>query len=243
MEVRIMSGYMSHKLPCGIKVSNGNEKLGRIANFNLPPVETCPGASDACRKVCYARKAQRMYHNARDAWADNYACVMRDAEWIVEMVEYINTRKIKVFRIHTSGDFFDEPYIMAWWAIARACPDTKFYAYTRSWVCKSLHSALNFLHDLPNVQLFASWDDTMGLSALARIESLGWRVAVMGDPVQFDDGDVIVMQGTEFEIVKRQTPRTCYALRDKDARGYKANCETCGYCYYGKRGNVRFPLH
>jgi hypothetical protein len=34
-------------------------------------------------------------------------------------------------RIHDSGDFFCDPYLLAWLRVIRARPDTNFYAYTK----------------------------------------------------------------------------------------------------------------
>ena len=38
----------------------------------------------------------------------------------------------QVVRIHVSGDFFSESYFLAWSDTAKARPDVKFYAYTKS---------------------------------------------------------------------------------------------------------------
>ena len=39
----------------------------------------------------------------------------------------------RFFRIHDSGDFFDEEYLQQWKAIARRLPETHFWAPTRIW--------------------------------------------------------------------------------------------------------------
>ncbi len=62
------------------------------------------------------------------------------------------TKKIRIFRIHDSGDFFSQEYFNAWVETAKSRPDILFYAYTTSlpfWVER--------MEDLPkNFRLIAS---------------------------------------------------------------------------------------
>ena len=44
-----------------------------------------------------------------------------------------NRMVIKLFRIHSSGDFFSVKYANVWYAIARAFPDVRFLAFTKQW--------------------------------------------------------------------------------------------------------------
>ena len=47
--------------------------------------------------------------------------------------------QLKVFRVHESGDFFNEAYFEAWLRVANARPSVLFYAYTKSlpfWAAK-----------------------------------------------------------------------------------------------------------
>ena len=67
-------------------------------------------------------------------------------------VALIKANRIKVCRPHDSGDFFDQNYVNQWRRIARRCPETTFYCYT-----KSLHLDLGALSRLPNVTLIRSF--------------------------------------------------------------------------------------
>jgi len=115
-----------------ISISKGNTKTGRIPAFSLPPIKSCPNC-DACKKDCYALKAWRQYPGTRKAWQGNLDAVQSDlASWESEMISRINRMKAKFFRIHVSGDFFSPEYYKAWTRIARACPSTRFLAFTKA---------------------------------------------------------------------------------------------------------------
>jgi len=124
-------------------------------------------------------------------------------------------KSTKVFRIHVSGDFFSAAYTRRWITLVRQHPDVLFWAYTRSWRVKRIVPALEALRAEPNMQLFASTDMTIKETPPA-----GWRVAnILGDE------------------------RTGPALTCPEQVGKKPNCESCGYCFRGQRGNVAFKVH
>ena len=122
--------------------------------------------------------------------------------------------KARSYRIHVSGDFHSAEYVEAWRTVVRSRPEVHFYAYTRSWRVPEIVSALESLRAEPNMQLFASVD-----ASIAELPPSDWRVAYIdGDP--------------------RFTGIDC-----PEQTGRKANCEECGYCIRGKRGNVNFSTH
>lgn len=191
------------------RTAEGNEKTGRrIHNFSMTPGASCPGASAWCASACYAK---RPYHRWKkqvgDTWDENFEATQAGV-----MPEI--PKGAKAFRIHVSGDFYSVAYTAAWIAIIKSRPEVKFWAYTRSWRVPELKKVLQKLHDLPNMQLFASIDWTMGEQPPA-----GWRVARIKGDDRF----------------------TGYACPEQDGR--KPNCESCGYCFKGQRGNVTFKVH
>ncbi len=119
----------------------------------------------------------------------------------------------KVVRIHVSGDFDTPEYVCAWIAACKGRPDVLFWAPTRSWRVSYLRPRLEELRALPNVQLFASMD-----AESPEGPPDGWRVAWL----DMDPGDALVCP---------------------EEAGKKDNCEACGYCFRGKRGDVVFPIH
>lgn len=114
-------------------LSFGNRKLpDTTAIFNLPAVTTCPGSTKACERYCYALKAERLYKGVKLSRRVNLAAAESDS-FADLMIQAITDSGRKVVRIHESGDFYSQPYINKWSAIAAALQNVTFYFYTRSW--------------------------------------------------------------------------------------------------------------
>ena len=152
-----------------MNVSRGNKKL--ISNdetlfliWNLPAIKTCPYATEHCKELCYARKAEVVYPGCLPSREKNFADSMQSdfADNMIYTIESAlkNDRKNRniVFRIHESGDFYNREYTNKWLAIMRHFENNKkvvFIAYTKSFVYFDGEK-------LPkNFKLRASiWDDT-----------------------------------------------------------------------------------
>lgn len=193
------------------KASEGNTKLGKgptIGAFSLPPLSTCPGSTSWCRKFCYAKQHMFQYPNVRDRWQENEQAVR------IGKLPRIDP-KIRVFRIHVSGDFYSAPYIRAWIRLVRLHPDVRFWAYTHSWRVSRLLPALEALRAETNVQLFASVDGDCTEPTPA-----GWRLAYI-------EGDTDGIKG----------------LSCPEQSGKQPSCLACTYCFKGQKGNVGFTKH
>lgn len=161
-------------------ISEGNpRKLGRLWNFSLMPLETCPGRSEWCSKYCYANQNGLPFYR----WERNTLATRTPvfADLMIRILQAIDGREIdeegkrppklaKTLRLHTSGDFFSREYVQAWQTVVEAMSDWKFYGYTRSWRTELL-PALENLKACSNVVLWASTDETTGPPPL------GWREA------------------------------------------------------------------
>lgn len=146
-----------------LHISTSNSKLGVIPSFNLLPGLTC--SSESCRHClhegCYAVKnAFRCGYNVDKnttlhAWADNTAMALHDLDRLEsELIEYFNGIRytVKLFRIHSSGDFFCEAYAMMWYRIAKMFPGIRFLAFTKQWdIVRSIP-----FHELDNFSLVLS---------------------------------------------------------------------------------------
>jgi hypothetical protein len=136
--------------------------------FSLPagPDFTCPGATKAC-DGCYAQKGRHVFNNVQAAFARNFAFLRKFEEandvkgCAIALLEAISP-KATIFRIHESGDFHSAFAIKVWTEVAKARPQTSFWAYTRSF-------KLDFrkLIALPNVTLWASTDSYNKEKAIA----------------------------------------------------------------------------
>lgn len=157
-----------------LKVSEPNAKID-FYSFSLPAGWTCPGA---CK--CLA-KCDRTTGKLVDGKQAEFRCFAASAEWqtTVRELRWNNLDVLKqlgtkeemakalirmiltkvpkayrnVFRLHVSGDFFNEAYFQAWIAVANYFPGTIFYGYT-----KSLHIWAKYRKNMPqNLRLVASF--------------------------------------------------------------------------------------
>ena len=122
-----------------VTISKGNNKLGKLANFSLTPIESCPnskhcqGTFEGKKFSCYALKAFRLYPNVRKVWSDNLDSCLDNLPLVRKTVSlFLAKHSPKIFRIHTAGDFFNQEYLDMWTTIARAYPATKFLAFTKA---------------------------------------------------------------------------------------------------------------
>ena len=117
-----------------LSLSTSNKKISKTIIFNIPAIHTCPFATGECKKSCYAMKAQRMYPNVRISRDRNFQFSLQD-NFVSDMIEKIKSYngKYKYFRIHESGDFYNQKYVDKWMEIAASFPDIKFLAYTKSY--------------------------------------------------------------------------------------------------------------
>lgn len=184
----------------------------RAFNHSLEAIENCPGAS-ACVKFCYAKEGR--YRLQTQGYRANKDKIESFAGAIIEAVESLPQGAW--LRIHAAGDFYDAAYIDKWHVALSIRPDVKAWAYTRSWRIASLLPALERLRALPNVQLFASTDDS-----IPEPTPTGWRIA-----------DVLGNQEHS-----RQGYLTC-----PEQTGAMSDCVDCGFCVIASKGNVAFMAH
>lgn len=140
-------------------ISDGNSKLGVLPSFSLPPLATCPGATEFCKRFCYGKSGRYAWRRTKITLSLNLA-MSKQANFVEEIEKEITKSKATVFRIHVVGDFYDVRYVKKWIEIADDLPGVAFYGYTRSWRVESIARKLMLLKALPNVRLMASVDFT-----------------------------------------------------------------------------------
>ncbi len=233
----------------GVTISHwgrGNLKLGMDGVYTYsrlpgavglggnPPKGTCPGASSYCDFICYARRVVTC-PPVWDMWARN-----SETETIPDELP----PDAKLVRLHVSGDFTTPKYVQQWIALALRRADVYFWGYTRSWRLSDLLPDLNQLCDLPNVQLFASMDQS-----IMELPPKGWRRAWLADDIRaISGGGPGAEQGLDFWLgegihnFKAVDGRPIYLCPEETGR--KANCQECNYCVKGRNGgDVVFLVH
>ena len=129
------------------------------------------------------------------------------------------------------ADFDTVEYIHFAIEVVRNNPDTRFWAYTRSWNVPELLPHLETLRAIPNMQLFASCDTTMPMPPE------DWRVGyIIGD-------DRFRGMPCLEQACSKECPTDCVGNPRKGHVSKMPDCETCGYCPIKTRGNVGFYLH
>jgi hypothetical protein len=226
-------GVEINRFGCGnLKLGFGVFTYSRFAGKATPshPHGTCPGSTEECEAICYAKRISGavplMVYN-QNMGAD-VPPIPDDCQ---------------VLRIHVSGDFDSIEYIQNWVMRLQARPDVTAWAYTRSWRVPSLLLYLEMLRALPNVQLFASMDQSH-----TDVPPHGWRRAWIdgdkraGDPftdIMAHDDAAALMHSARNQRTFDGAP----SLVCPEETKHKANCLECGYCFEGKRNDVTFLRH
>ena len=126
--------------------TRGNAKLKNTDKvhfliWNLPSQTTCPYATDLCKKSCYAKRAER-YPSCKNSRQQNYYDSL-EYDFTLNMIYtielLINSNAIKgkkiYFRIHESGDFYNQEYFDKWLKVItyfEGYENLTFLAYTKS---------------------------------------------------------------------------------------------------------------
>lgn len=126
-----------------IYISNRIAKLGVIRSFNLSAVKTCPGKTNLCTKYCYATKGHFQYESVQRKYESNYKISMSN-DFVKLMNEKLSVNE-RFFRIHSSGDFYNQEYFDKWVEIARYNSHIKFLAYTRNYTIDTSNRPSNLV--------------------------------------------------------------------------------------------------
>ena len=122
-----------------------NSDLRRIGVFNwtLPAflIEMPDGShfnvcaqAGVCAQLCYARVGTYRFKNVRAAHIRNLLlCRDTPEEFERRMTEELSHKRYadKWIRLHDSGDFFSDEYVLTWMRIMRNSPGVRFYCYTK----------------------------------------------------------------------------------------------------------------
>lgn len=146
-----------------LNLSTGNTKTGKgILIWNIPAIKTCIGCTQLCASKCYARKSERLYPNVLPSRELNKleADSIDFVENMIYTIEKISKKKAfkGLFRIHESGDFYNQEYFDSWVQIAKAFPQIKFLAFTKSHQLNLIHDAENFnvvYSEFPDTKVFS----------------------------------------------------------------------------------------
>jgi Gene product 88 len=148
----------------------GNRKLGaHVGAWSVPAVDTCPGMTRVCARVCYAKRYCRRL--GLDYSANREA--LRAPGFVTRMAR--EAELYRLVRINVSGDFASQQDILSWRLVARACPHTVFWAYTRSWRLPKLLARLESVKaEVPNLVILWSCDRGTGIPIWMNKQDVVW---------------------------------------------------------------------
>ena len=155
------------------RISDGNMKVGSIANMSLAPGKTC--SAEACKTClcggCYAMKSYRMYSNVRAAWDKNTDLAINKLDVMESdlMRYFASLNAPRFFRIHVGGDFVTREYAAMWARVALANPGTNFLAFTKQWDnVRGIEFPANFS------LVLSAWPGTEIPNDLIKLYSVAW---------------------------------------------------------------------
>lgn len=214
-------------------ICRGNEKLGtQVWTFSLPPVVTCAVATPACLQSCYAMKYANRFSVVLLDYTRNMACTHRD-DFAEVMRTLLLKSRVKILRLHVSGEFYSNTYLHKWIEIARHSTATIF-CYTRAWRDPEMRASLAKFAKLPNVRLWFSVDRDSRQVWYPKSLQRHVRLAYMS----FNNDDLPV-PGTSivFKVAQRDT-RTIKLgsamvcpVENGTPAGQRLTCQTCRFCY------------
>lgn len=135
---------------------DGNSKIGKgVFHFSTLPANvdftvnvngkamtvkgTCP-----CRCAgCYAMSGNFRYQSVKDGLAVRTLIARDYMDYCEKAINaQIKADKVKIIRIHASGDFFSYEYALMWKRIAENNPDVLMWTYTKNKACQDVFNGL-----------------------------------------------------------------------------------------------------
>jgi hypothetical protein len=99
-------------------------------DWNLDKYQLVDGPDTEFR--CFSASQEAVYNGPYNTRLGNWEAVAgKSAPQIAELILTSLPDKAGIVRPHVAGDFFNQQYFRAWQIVAKARPDTLFYAYTK----------------------------------------------------------------------------------------------------------------
>jgi len=242
-----MEKYKSLKLTNNSKVRSYDGHFNTFSLRSGKPEDggSCPCATEGkggCLKVCYAASLRKRYKGYAAVEDENTALLQdKTAEELFEILDNTVTKwrlnggdRSPYFRLHTSGDLFNDAYAHAWSRVIKKNSDIRFWLYTRSLF------AVHALKDCEHLTILLSCDPVNQAEVLAEYnekykDCKNISVAFMGDefPAQLNDRPVLVCPEITGKMKNTKDSGACLRCRACVDRTLKD----------GSIRHIRFPIH
>lgn len=209
----------------------GNEKLSQQAfHFDLPAGRTCPGKSKLCYRRCYSRRGRYVFPQVieRLGWCFEQS---KRADFADRLCDELYRKGVLLMRWHCAGDVYSPAYARKMLEVIGRSSHTKFWAYTRSWRCKTIYPILKAMSQLPNMRLWFSCDSQTGYPD--EIPE-GVKLAYMQTDYseESDDADLVFL---DHPLRKQSIPLTVLSkvcpAETPEGKTRGTSCATCAVCW------------
>jgi hypothetical protein len=224
----------------------GNRKLGDklIHGFGLPSGRpgTCPHATPTCLEHCYDRRVEAVRPSMVRRREDNLRRSKR-ADFPAVMQALILALHVRLLRVHVGGDFYSAGYAGKWLRVMKACPDVRFWWYSRSWKDPAVAAVFVKMAALPNVRGWYSVDrDTGRPEEVPPGVKLAWLMTTADDEPPYPVDLVFRVRGLRREA--RTRVRGARVCPDEDGVQRKAvvTCDRCLLCFKPTERQGLIPL-
>ena len=114
-------------------ITDGNEKMGEVANISLPPVLSCNKSAPCAKCGCYA-KALKRFPSCMKLWKYNWQQWHRRPDVYERQLDtYLQDNVPPLFRWHMAGDIPDASYWEMMLRLARYHWDINFLVFTKQY--------------------------------------------------------------------------------------------------------------
>lgn len=191
-------------------ISKGNMKVASLT-FNLPAKITCKMGLE-CRKYCYTNKDKR-FPRVEISRQNNLEC-SKSETFVADMCDQLKRIKDKkTMRLHSSGDFHSQEYILKWYEIMENNPSTTFYAFTKR-------------------------DDLFSPEILAK-KPANFRLILSLDGIKEGKGNAVLPKGYDKLAITHKTLSNCLAQKNDEAKCGR----DCFKCIDSKRRLIILKKH
>jgi hypothetical protein len=211
-------------------LSSGTTKLGKsIFGWSIPALLTCPGKSSVCSSCCYATHGRFATAKIKKLmrWRFDQS---KKPGFVDAMCDEIFRRGVLVLRVGVAGDFYSPTYTAKWVEIARRSPNTRLFAYTRSWRVPQIVPYLRAFAALENVRLWYSADCVTGYPDDV---PEGVRIAWLQHDEQVPHADADLIFQVRKQRAKPGTIPLPLVCEQETPEGRKkgVNCSNCAVCW------------
>jgi len=137
-----------------ISIPKGNNKLGSIPAYSLPPDKTCKG-NPCHKKGCYYNKFVKLRPTVKKSVYNNWELLKKHhgtEQTIFDICRSIEKNKPNYFRWFVGGDIPSQLFLDGMYYVALTNPETKFLCYTKK------YNKYDFSNTPKNLQIvYSAW--------------------------------------------------------------------------------------